>query len=42
VLKVPEDKRLLSVIAIGYPAETAHTTRKPLAELVFTDEYGER
>jgi nitroreductase len=42
VLKVPEDERLLSVIAIGYPAETAHTTRKPLAELVFTDQYGRR
>jgi len=42
LLKVPEDKRLLSVIAIGYPAETAHTTRKPPAELVFTDQYGRR
>jgi nitroreductase len=40
VLKVPAGKRLLSVIAIGYPAETAHSTRKPLAELVFTDQYG--
>lgn len=42
VLKVPEDRRLLSVIAIGYPAETAHSTRKPLTKLVFTDEYGKR
>ncbi len=42
VLKVPEDKRLLSVIAVGYPAETAHTTRKSLAGLVFTDQYGRR
>ena len=42
VLKVPEDKRLLSVIAVGYSAETAHSTRKPLAELVFTDQYGGR
>jgi len=42
VLKVPEDKRLLSVIAIGYPAETARKTRKPLVELVFTDQYGRR
>lgn len=41
-LKVPEDKRLLSVIAIGYPAETAHKTRKSLAEVVFTDQYGTR
>jgi nitroreductase len=42
VLKVSEDERLLSVIAIGYPAETARTTRKPLIEVVFTDEYGKR
>ena len=42
VLKVPEDKRLLSVIAVGRPAETARRTRKPLAELVFTDQYGRR
>jgi len=42
VLKVSEDERLLSVIAIGYPAETARTTRKPLVEVVFTDEYGKR
>jgi len=42
VLKVPEDKRLLSVIAIGCTGETAHSTRKPLSELVFTDHYGER
>jgi nitroreductase len=42
VLKVPEDKRLLSVIAIGYPAEAPRKTRKPLIEVVFTDEYGKR
>jgi len=42
VLKVPEDKRLLSVVAIGYPAETAHKTRKPVADLVFSDQYGRR
>lgn len=42
VLKVPEDKRLLSVIAIGYPAETAHSTRTTLADLVFTDQYGRK
>ncbi len=42
VLKVPEDKRLLSVIAIGYPAEAAHSTRKPLAEIISTDQYGGR
>jgi nitroreductase len=40
VLKVPAGKRLLSVIALGHPAQTGRSTRKPLAELVFTDQYG--
>jgi nitroreductase len=42
VLNVPTDKRLLSVIAIGHPAETPRKTRKPLAEMIFTDEYGRK
>jgi nitroreductase len=42
VLNVPVGKRLLSVIAIGHPAETPRKTRKPLTELVFTDEYGRK
>jgi nitroreductase len=42
VLNVPEDERLLSVIAIGRPAEAPRKTRKPLIEVVFTDEYGKR
>ncbi len=41
-LKVPESQRLLSVIAIGHPAETPRRARKPIAELVFTDEYGRK
>lgn len=41
-LNVPPDERLISIIAIGHPAESPHKTRKPLAELVFTDEYGRR
>ena len=42
VLNVPEHKRLVSIITIGYPAEAPHKTRKPLVKLVFTDEYGKR
>lgn len=42
VLKVPESQRLLSVIAIGHPAEAPRSTREPLGALVFTDEYGKR
>jgi len=39
-LNVPNDKRLLSVVAIGYPAEAPRKTRKSLETMVFTDEYG--
>jgi nitroreductase len=42
VLNIPEDERLLSVIAIGHPAETSQKARKELSELTFTDEYGRR
>lgn len=41
-LNVPRDKRLLSVIAIGHPAEAPQRTRKPLGHIVFADEYGSR
>jgi len=39
---VPNGKRLLSVVAIGYPAEAPRKARKPLETMVFTDEYGKR
>jgi nitroreductase len=42
VLNVPGDERLLSVIAIGHPAETRQRTRKELSEVTFTDKYGGR
>jgi hypothetical protein len=29
-----------SIIAIGHPAESPHSTRKELDELIFTDRYG--
>ena len=40
VLNVPEGDRLLSVIAIGHPAESPQKTRKEVAEVTFTDRYG--
>jgi len=36
MLKIPKEKRLLSIISLGFPAER----RKGLDELVFTDAYG--
>jgi len=42
VLNVPEDERLLSVIAIGHPAESRQKTRRELDEVTFTDSYGGR
>ncbi|MDI6642646.1 MAG: nitroreductase family protein [Candidatus Hodarchaeaceae archaeon] len=40
VLGIPEDKRLLSIISVGYPAESSKSTRRDLGELVFRDRYG--
>ena len=42
VLNVPEGDRLLSVIAIGHPAESPQKTRKEVDEVTFTDRYGRR
>ncbi len=42
VLNVPKDERLLSVIAIGHPAESPQRTRRKLDEVTFTDRYGSR
>lgn len=40
ILKIPREKRLLSIISIGFPTESPRSTRKKLDELVFTDHYG--
>jgi nitroreductase/cold shock CspA family protein len=42
LLEIPEDERLLCVIAIGYPAESPQSTRRSLSEVTFTDKYGNR
>jgi len=39
ILGIPKDKRLLSIISIGFPAESPTKTRKDLGEIVFTDRY---
>jgi len=40
ILKIPREKRLLSIVSLGYPDEFSKSTRKKLEELVFTDRYG--
>ncbi|OGO07384.1 MAG: hypothetical protein A2Y61_04800 [Chloroflexi bacterium RBG_13_60_13] len=39
VLDIPEDKRLLSLVAVGYPAEKGSSSRKPLGDMVCYDRY---
>jgi len=42
ILGIPENKRLLSIISIGFPAESPTKTRKELREIVFTDRYARK
>lgn len=42
ILSVPKDKWLLSIISIGFPAESPTKTRKELGKIVFTDRYGRK
>lgn len=42
ILGIPKDKRLLSIISIGFPAESRTKTRKELSEIIFTDRYGRK
>jgi nitroreductase len=39
ILGVPDDRRLLSLISLGYPAESKEGTRVELGELVCYDRY---
>ncbi len=39
LLDIPGDKRLLSLIAVGYPAERGSSSRKPLGDMVCYDRY---
>lgn len=40
ILGIPENKRLLSLISVGFPAESRKSEREELREIVFTDCYG--
>jgi len=42
VLNIPENERLLSVIAIGRPAESPQKVRRELSEITYSDSYGRR
>lgn len=40
ILGIPENKRLLSLISVGFPAEPRKSAREELREIVFIDRYG--
>ena len=40
VLDIPGEERLLSVIAVGHPAESPEKTRRRIEEITFNDKYG--
>jgi len=40
ILKIPKDIRLISIVALGYPASTpSRVPRKPLEDIVYLDRY---
>ena len=39
ILEIPKNRRVLSIISIGYPAESPTKTRKELREIVSIDKY---
>ncbi len=40
ILGIPENKRLLSLISVGFPTESRKSAREELREIVFVDRYG--
>ena len=42
ILRIPKEKRVLSIISIGFPAESPKSTRKEIEEITFTDSYGRK
>jgi nitroreductase len=40
ILGIPKGKRLLSIISVGFPAESRESARRELGGLVFSDRYG--
>ena len=41
ILEIPKNRRVLSIISLGYPAESPTSTRRELVEIVSTDKYGD-
>lgn len=41
ILGIPKDMRVISLMPVGYPAETPQRHRKPLEDMVLYDRYGE-
>ena len=41
ILEIPKNRRVLSIISIGYPAQSPTSTRRELSEIVSTDKYGD-
>lgn len=42
ILRIPEGKRLLSIVSVGFPAESRKSERRELGELAFSDRYGKK
>lgn len=42
ILGIPKQKRLLSIISLGFPAESPKGSRKELKDIVFIDKYGKK
>jgi nitroreductase len=42
ILSIPKNKRVLSIISLGFPAESPTKTRKELKQIVFTDQYSRK
>ena len=42
ILGIPRGKRLLSIVSVGFPAESPKSARRELKELVFYDRHGKR
>lgn len=42
LLNVPEEKHLLTVMPLGYPAEERQSTRKPLQKCIYWNKYGKK
>jgi len=42
ILGIPKGKRLLSIVSVGFPAESPKSTRRELGELAFSDRYGKK